>query len=161
MNHTKLNQHIPDYSTNIRSINDSADICTIEKILLSPVHLVHTPYPVPAPRKKILMGQQVNLHHHHITHHHKTWQLKKILRHVINHPIRYRTYNMTRIQIQVCQIILCCINLTHQTTSILNKDDEQKIIKINVGLKRVSVNLSKSAQRLQPSYLQLRKNIMS
>ena len=48
-NHTNSNQPIPNDSTNIGSINDSADIHVIENILSSPVHLVHTTYPVPAP----------------------------------------------------------------------------------------------------------------
>ena len=48
-NHTILNQTIPDDSTNIGSINDSANICVIENILSSPVHSVHTAYLVLAP----------------------------------------------------------------------------------------------------------------
>ena len=49
-NHTNLNQPIPYYSTNIGSINYSANINVIEKIFSLPVHLVHTPYPVPTPQ---------------------------------------------------------------------------------------------------------------
>ena len=48
-NHTNSNQPITYNSTKIASINDSADIFLIEKILSSPVHLVHTPYLVPFP----------------------------------------------------------------------------------------------------------------
>ena len=48
-NHTNSDQPIPDDLTNIGSINNSADICAIEKTLLSSIHFVHTPYPVPAP----------------------------------------------------------------------------------------------------------------
>ena len=48
LNHTNSNKPIPDHSTNIRSINDSAD--TIKKIFSSPVHLVHTPSQVPTLR---------------------------------------------------------------------------------------------------------------
>ena len=41
-NHTKSNQPITANSTNIISINDSANICEIEKIFEYPVHsLVH------------------------------------------------------------------------------------------------------------------------
>ena len=49
-NHTKSNQPIPDECTNTRTINDSAHIHVIEKILSSPVHLVHTPSMIPAPQ---------------------------------------------------------------------------------------------------------------
>ena len=48
MNHTYSNQPIPADSTNIISINHSANIHTIEKILILPVHLVLTPPSVPA-----------------------------------------------------------------------------------------------------------------
>ena len=48
LNHSKLNQPIRDYLTTVRSLNNSADIRAIEKILTSPVHLVHTPPLVPA-----------------------------------------------------------------------------------------------------------------
>ena len=48
-NHTNINQPIPSNSKNIGSINDSADIRTIENILSSTVHLVHVPSPLPAP----------------------------------------------------------------------------------------------------------------
>ena len=47
-NHTNLNQPIQSDLTNIGLINDSADICVIEKILSFPVHLVYTPSQVPA-----------------------------------------------------------------------------------------------------------------
>ena len=43
-NHTNSNQPIPANLTDIGSIHDSADICSIENILTSPVH-----YPVPTP----------------------------------------------------------------------------------------------------------------
>ena len=49
MNQTGLNQQISSDSTKIGSIHDLADILEIENILSSPVHLVHKPYPVPAP----------------------------------------------------------------------------------------------------------------
>ena len=49
-NHTESNQPIPEDSTNILSINDSADICLIKNILSSPVHLVNTTYLVPDPQ---------------------------------------------------------------------------------------------------------------
>ena len=48
-NHDNSYQPIPDDLTNILSINDSADICVIEKILFFLVHFIHTPYLVPAP----------------------------------------------------------------------------------------------------------------
>ena len=38
MNHTELNQPIPDDSTNIGSIHDSDNICAMEKILASPIN---------------------------------------------------------------------------------------------------------------------------
>ena len=47
-NHIKSNQYIPGSLTNIRSINNSADIHEIEKILTSMENLVHTPSTVPA-----------------------------------------------------------------------------------------------------------------
>ena len=71
LNHAELNQLIPYNSTNIGSINDSENIHAIEKMLLwsrklkdttahaspkrtnthaLPVHLLHTPSPVPAPQ---------------------------------------------------------------------------------------------------------------
>ena len=107
----------------------------------------------------LLMGQQMNLHHHHMTHHQKEWHLKEILRHATSQPIRYQTYQTNWIQIQVCQILLGRIHLTHQTTITLNKYDIRKIIKINSGVKCVPMALSKSAQSLQTSYLQSRTNL--
>ena len=50
------------------------------------------------------------------------------------------------------------IHLTHQTTRIINDGDVKKRIKMNAGVKRVSTDLSKSAQNLQPSYQQTRTN---
>ena len=44
------------------------------------------------------------------------------------HPIQYRTYQLTWIQMQVFQILLCGIHLTHQTMSIINEDNIQKRI---------------------------------
>ena len=41
-NHTDLNQPIPEDSTNIGSIHESANIWEIEKIFTSTGHLVHT-----------------------------------------------------------------------------------------------------------------------
>ena len=82
---------------------------------------------------------------------------KEILRHVKIYPIRYCAYQLTRIQTQVCQILLCRIHLTHQTMSIVNKGDVQKRTKINSGVKRISMSKSNSAQSLQLSYLQPHK----
>ena len=48
-NLTNLNRPIPANSTNIGSIHDSKNIRAIEKILSLPIHLVHTPPPVPDP----------------------------------------------------------------------------------------------------------------
>ena len=67
-------------------------------------------------------------------------------------------YQMTPIQIQVLRILIPLIPLTHQIISIINEDDVQKTIKINAGVKQVSVTLSKISQRLHPSYLQPRTN---
>ena len=50
LNHTNSNKPIPENSTNIGSTNDSSDIFAMEKILLSPLYLVNTPSPLPAPR---------------------------------------------------------------------------------------------------------------
>ena len=74
--------------------------------------------------------EQGNLHHHHMTHQQKSWHLKVVLRHVTAQPIRYQTYHMTRIKIQVFQIIFRQIHLTHQTTIIINKDNVQTRKKI-------------------------------
>ena len=49
LNHTNSNQPITADSTNIGSMNDSADIHVIEKIFSSPVYLLHIPYLVPTP----------------------------------------------------------------------------------------------------------------
>ena len=48
-NHTDSNQPIPDNSKNIGSIHNLANICAIEKMLTSSVHLLHTPSPVTDP----------------------------------------------------------------------------------------------------------------
>ena len=48
LNYTNSNKPITDDLTNIGIIHDSANICVIENILSSPVHLVHAPSPVPA-----------------------------------------------------------------------------------------------------------------
>ena len=50
------------------------------------------------------------------------------------------------------------IHLTHQTTIFLKEYNLRKRIKINVRVKIVSMTLSKSAQTLQPSYLQPHKS---
>ena len=47
----------------------------------------------------------------------------------------YHTYQLTRIQTQVRHILLHQSHLTHQTMSIINKDDLQKRKKINAGEK--------------------------
>ena len=67
-------------------------------------------------------------------------------------------YQMTPIQIQVLRILIPLIPLTHQIISIINEDDVQKTIKINAGVKQVSVTLSKHFESLHPSYLQPRTN---
>ena len=105
-----------------------------------------------------MMGQQVTHHHHVMTNKQKAWYLKDTLRHATIHPIWYRTYHMTRIKIQVCQIILRWIHLTHQKTNIINKDNVQKRTNINAGVKRVSTTQPKIAQSLQISYLNPRAN---
>ena len=125
---------------------------------IHPLHYIHCICTLRYPLHKHLCMGQVTLHHHLITHQQKAWHLNAKLCHATTTPIRYRRYQMTRIQIQVHQILLCQIHLTHQTTSILNKGDVRKIIKINSGVRFVSMTLSKSTQSLQPSYLQLRKN---
>ena len=53
----------------------------------------------------------------------------------------------------IFQIILHHNHLTHQTTSIVNKDDVQKKEKINTGVKFVSMAQSKIAQRLKAKLL--------
>ena len=98
------------------------------------------------------------LDNHCMDHQKKAGHLKATLHHETIHPIKYQTYYLTRIQIQVHQTLLCQIHLTHLTTIIIKEDDERKRIKINSGVKHVSMDLSKSAQSLQPSYLQPRKN---
>ena len=103
------------------------------------------------------MGQQVTLYHHRMTHNQKSLHLKEILRHATTHPIRYRIYQLTRIQSQVFHILLCGIHLTHQTTSIKTKDDVLKRTKINVREKHVLMTQSKIAQILQLRNSQLRK----
>ena len=87
-------------STKTRSINDWANNCIIENILLYPVHLVNTRYLVPTP---LIVFYGTNSDP---THQQKVWHLKKILRHATTHPIHYQTYELNRIQIQVCQILL-------------------------------------------------------
>ena len=123
-----------------------------------PVHLVHYTLSCTCSTIFLLMGQQVNLHHDSTTHQQKLWHLKVILCQSTTRPIRYETYQLTRIQIQVLHILLRHINLTHQTTSTLNEYNVQKRIKINSRVKRVFVTLSKSAQILQPSYLHMCTN---
>ena len=51
------------------------------------------------------------------------WHLQEIQWHTTTHPIRYQTYHLTRIQIQVHQILLRWIHLTRQTKNII-KDDQ-------------------------------------
>ena len=104
------------------------------------------------------MGLQVTLLHQRKTRQHKSWHLKETQCHAKIHPIRYQTYRLTRIQIQVCQILLHQSRLTHQTTSILNEDDVQKRKNINSWVKRVSMTQSNITWSLHPSYLQMRKN---
>ena len=53
----------------------------------------------------------------------KAWHLKVILRHATTHSIQYQRYQLTRVQIQVFQIILRRFHLNHQTKSIINKDN--------------------------------------
>ena len=106
----------------------------------------------------LLMGVEMSSHHHHTTHRKKEWHIEEILIHTAIHPIRYRTHHITRIQTQVCQILLRQSHLIHQMTSIINKDDMKKGTKINSGVKWVSMNQSKIARNLQPSYLQPRTN---
>ena len=48
LNHKKCNQPIPANLINIKSIHDSDNMREIEKILVSPVYVVHTPPMVPA-----------------------------------------------------------------------------------------------------------------
>ena len=103
------------------------------------------------------MGVQATLHHHHTIHKKKAWHLKEILSHAKIQPIRYRTYQLTWIKTQVWQILLLQIHLTHQTASIINKDDTRKRTKINSRVKHVLITQSKSARSLQPSYLHPRK----
>ena len=55
-NHTNLNEPIPSDSANIGPIHNSSDICAIEKILTSSLHLVHKPSLVTAP-PILFMGQ--------------------------------------------------------------------------------------------------------
>ena len=106
----------------------------------------------------LLMGQQVTFHYHHINHQEKAWYLKAILRQSTTHPIQYQTYQLTRIHIQVCQILLCQIHLTRHPTSILNKDNAQNIYKSKCQGKRVSITLSIIVQIWQPIYLHLLSN---
>ena len=100
-----------------------------------------------------LMGHQVTLDHHRMIRQSKAFHLNAILRHAKIHPIWYRTYHMTRIQIQVDQILFRRIRWIRETTSIINEDDVWKRIKINARVKRVSMNLSQIVQILKPSYL--------
>ena len=50
LNNDDSDQPIPADLTKTRSINDSDNICAIEKILSLLVHLVHTPSTVPTPQ---------------------------------------------------------------------------------------------------------------
>ena len=101
----------------------------------------------------------VNLHNHLIIRHHdqhKLWHIAVILRHATIHPIWYQMYQITRIWIQVHQIILRRTRLIYQTTGILNEDNLQEIIKRKVWVKIVSMTLPRSVKILQPRYLNLR-----
>ena len=71
-NHTDSNQLIPDDLKNIGSINNSDDICAIEKIILLLVNLVHSPFTVPSTEKYLLMGKKVTLDHHRKIHQNKS-----------------------------------------------------------------------------------------
>ena len=123
---------------------------------IHPLQYIHSIFTLQYPLHKHLHMVQVTLHHHIMTRQHKLWHLKAILIHATTHPICYRMYHMTRIQVQVCHILLRRVHLTHKMTIILNEDDVQKRIKIKVGVKIVWMTLSKSAQILQPSYSQPR-----
>ena len=67
------------------------------------------------------MGKQETLNHYHMTHRQKTYSLKEIPQHATDNPIWYRTYQLTWIQIQFSHILLCQINLSNQTMSIINQ----------------------------------------
>ena len=104
------------------------------------------------------MGQKVTIRHHHKTHRKKLWHQKETLSHITIHPIRYQIYHLTWIQTQVCQILLCQSHLTHHRTSIINKDDVQKMIKRDARVKLVLVAQSENEQILHSKYLHPRKN---
>ena len=124
--------------------------------LIHPLRYIHFICTLWYPLHKYLLMEQVNLHHHHINHHQKVWHLKVILRHTTTHPIRYRAYQLTRIRIQLHQIILHRIHLTHHTTIILNKDDVQKRLKINARVKQFSWPYQKVHKAYsQPHYSRL------
>ena len=60
----------------------------------------------------LLMVMQVTLHHHSMTQQQKAWHLKGLLFRATIHTIWYQTYQLIRIQTQVCQIILFESHLT-------------------------------------------------
>ena len=146
-NHTNLNKPIPSYSTNIISLNDSADICAIENIFSSPVHLVHIPFTVHAPRiftYGIESDPRSPLHD----------SLAESVTHKGNHMPRNNPPNpVPNIPSNpdsdpIFQNLLYWIHLTQPTVSIIKEDEVQKIIIINAGVEHASITIFISAQSL-------------
>ena len=69
------------------------------------------------------------------------------------HPNRYHIYQMTLIQTQYRQIILCRTYQTHWTPDILNKNYARVR---NFVVNSITMNLLKSVPILKPIYLKLR-----
>ena len=91
---------------------------------------------------------QLYLNQHHMTHHQKSWHLMENLHHGTTQKIQYWTYHLTWIQIQVFQMTLFRIHLSHQTAGILKKGDVQIKIKNTVQWYHQKVRKSYS----QPTY---------
>ena len=106
----------------------------------------------------LLMGVQMTLRHHLMTHQQKSWQIKEFLNQAKIHPIRYSTYQVIRMQNQVYHDLLSESHLTRQTTSIIKEDDVWKRTKIYARVKHLSMNQSKFSGKIQPSYLWTRTN---
>ena len=65
-------------------------------------------------------------------------------------------YKLISIHIEVCQILLHRIYLTHltrQTENILNEDNIQQYLRLNDRVKTIFVTISRNAQSLHPNPL--------
>ena len=113
---------------------------------IHPLQYIHYMRNLRYPLHKYLLMEKVTVHHHFMTRHQKAWRLKVILRHTNTYLIRYWTYRLTQIQIQVHWILIYHFHLTHHTMSIINEYNVQKREKRNSRLKRVSVTQSKVSE---------------